>query len=121
MISSCDQHESNNGRDFPGIFIHPNFLTANESELLVNSVDSTWDDSQSGRRKKNYGPKINFKKKKIRVDCFNGFFHASDFVRMKLNDIEIIKDFKTIEECFLEYDAKRGSHIEPHMDDCWIW
>lgn len=41
--------------------------------------------------------------------------------REKLKTVECLKDFETIEECYLEYDEERGSHIDPHIDDCWVW
>mgnify|MGYP003513114887 FL=1 len=122
MVSNCDQHESSGGKDFPGIFILMNFISSSEAENLVKSVDDDcWDLSQSGRRKKNFGPKVNFKKKKLRIESFQGFSDYASFVRKRLNDVELIKNFQTIEECYLEYDVQRGSHIEPHLDDAWIW
>jgi alkylated DNA repair protein alkB family protein 4 len=80
-----------------------------------------WDDSQSGRRKQNFGPKVNFKKKKITRGNFNGFPAYTKFVQDKFKDIPVLSDFKTIELCFLEYEACKGASIDPHIDDCWIW
>lgn len=121
-IKNCQDHESREGRDFTGIYLLFDFLNEQEASKVVKSVDElTWDLSQSGRRKKNFGPKINFKKKKLRVEFFNGFCDSTQFIREKLNTVEFLKDFHTIEECFLEYEKSRGSHIEPHIDDCWIW
>lgn len=122
MITSCDEHQSIDGKEFSGVFVISDFLTVDEAENIVSNVDKgTWDLSQSGRRKKNFGPKINFKKKKLRVDNFQGFSDYSRFLRKRLNGVEITKDIQIIEECYLEYDKERGSHIEPHIDDCWIW
>lgn len=39
----------------------------------------------------------------------------------RFRNYEILKDFFTIEQCFLEYDPNRGASIDPHIDDCWIW
>lgn len=122
MMTNCDEHQLSDGKDFPGVFVLPNFISIQEAESIVKGIDeSSWDLSQSGRRKKNFGPKINFKKKKLRVDNFQGFSLCSKFLRKRLNEVEITKDIKIIEECYLEYDKERGSHIEPHIDDCWIW
>jgi DNA N6-methyl adenine demethylase len=118
VITSCDQH-SLDGLNFSGIFMLQNLLTSEDAKKIVSEVK--WDRSQSGRSKKNYGPKVNFKKRKLRLEFFEGFSECALEVRKRLNDVEIIKDFKIVEECFLEYDVARGSHIEPHMDDCWIW
>lgn len=121
VISSCDQHGDEVGKEFSGFYIQKNFLSEEESQAIVDSLD-VWDLSQSGRRKRNFGPKVNFKKKKIRTEFFNGFFESTKLLRERINrDVKILEDFKIIEECFLEYDQQRGSHIEPHIDDCWIW
>ncbi|KAG5671658.1 hypothetical protein PVAND_001848 [Polypedilum vanderplanki] len=122
-VLNCDEHElSSNGRKFSGLYLQQDFLTNSECSKIVHNVDeSLWDLSQSGRRKKNFGPKVNFKKKKLRPEFFQGFFSSSDFIREKLNKVDFLKDFKIVEECFLEYEESRGSHIEPHLDDCWIW
>lgn len=78
-----------------------------------------WDVSQSGRRKQNYGPKCNFKQRKLSKGNFNGFPRFSLFVQKKLN--QVLKDFYVIEQCSLEYDPEKGASIDPHIDDCWIW
>ena len=33
----------------------------------------------------------------------------------------ILQDFEPVEMCNLEYAMERGSHIDPHMDDAWLW
>ena len=35
--------------------------------------------------------------------------------------VPLLADYKTIEQCSLEYDPIRGASIEPHIDDCWVW
>lgn len=80
-----------------------------------------WEISQSGRRKQNYGPKCNFKKRKIQLGNFNGFPAYSKVVHDKFKTLPILRDFKVIEQCSLEYDPTRGASIDPHIDDCWIW
>lgn len=100
-----------------------NWLTDDEAATLVEGVDNDlgWDASQSGRRKRNNGPKVNFKKKKLAVGKFEGFPALTKFVRKRFVEVELLRDFETIEECYLEYELSRGAHIEPHIDDCWIW
>lgn len=121
-FKSCNEHESEDGRDFPGVYVY-DFLSSEESKQLVEGVDNLlgWDASQSGRRKKNFGPKVNFKKKKLSLGKFEGFPALTKFVRDRLKTVPILHDFEAVEECFLEYELARGSHIEPHIDDCWIW
>lgn len=83
--------------------------------------DIPWQASQSGRRKQNFGPKCNFKKRKLQLGSFNGFPKTTQFVQKKFEEIPLLHDFKTIEQCSLEYDSERGASIDPHVDDCWIW
>lgn len=121
IITDCSDHDKA-GLDFPGVLVEE-FLNEDESRHLLQDVDVNlgWDASQSGRRKKNFGPKVNFKKKKLSLGQFKGFPSVTGFVRERLKNISILEDFQTVEECFLEYDSSRGSHIDPHIDDCWIW
>ncbi|XP_018570128.1 alpha-ketoglutarate-dependent dioxygenase alkB homolog 4 [Anoplophora glabripennis] len=107
---------------FPGIYIDLNFLSDTEEKLLINDLDEIpWDLSQSGRRKQNFGPKCNFKKRKLRLGNFIGFPSSTKFVQDKFNSVPILKGFKTIEQCSLEYNPERGASIDPHVDDCWVW
>lgn len=100
-----------------------------------------WDVSQSGRRKQvcyiflisaitillqlnifqNFGPKCNFKKRRISMGNFNGFPLSTKFVQDRFEQIPTLKNFFTIEQCSLEYRPESGSSIDPHVDDCWIW
>ncbi len=70
----------------------------------------------------NYGPKCNFKKRKIKLGEFNGFPAFSEFVqRDKFPRVPLLSGYRTIEQCSLEYTTDRGASIEPHIDDCWVW
>lgn len=110
------------GINFPGVFVLENFLNEIEEDYLLKSIDNVpWDPSQSGRRKQNYGPKCNFKKKKIKLGDFHGFPLFSKFVQDRFKDVPILKNFFTIEQCSLEYNSKTGASIDPHIDDCWVW
>lgn len=33
----------------------------------------------------------------------------------------LLADFHPVEQCNLEYSPKRGSAIDPHLDDSWLW
>ncbi|CAD1477886.1 unnamed protein product, partial [Heterotrigona itama] len=70
---------------------------------------------------KNFGPKCNFKKKKLQLGAFSGFPKSTQFVQQKFSEIPVLNNFQTVEQCTLEYDPLRGASIDPHIDDCWIW
>ncbi|XP_055389442.1 alpha-ketoglutarate-dependent dioxygenase alkB homolog 4 [Condylostylus longicornis] len=115
-------NHSNDGIDFPGMLVQLNFLSVNEGEELTKSLDELpWCDSQSGRRKQNFGPKTNFKKRKLQNGNFNGFPISTKFCQDRFKEIELLKEFQTIEQCTLEYNPDKGASIDPHIDDCWVW
>lgn len=92
-------------------------------------VDSErWADSQSGRRKQDYGVSVNFKKRKVKIDKFTGLpSFAMEFLLPKWTSdgpnifIQMMDKFEAVELCNLDYAPERGAQIEPHLDDLWIW
>ncbi|KAG8450738.1 hypothetical protein GDO86_003132 [Hymenochirus boettgeri] len=80
-----------------------------------------WRLSQSGRRKQDFGPKVNFKKQKLKVGSFTGLPNFSQVLwqRMKLH--AVLEGFLPVEQCNLDYSSDRGSSIDPHFDDSWLW
>ncbi|RZF35459.1 hypothetical protein LSTR_LSTR014846 [Laodelphax striatellus] len=122
--SEHGNHPNHSGKsiNFPGVFIQLEFISQNECDELMNGLDSLpWDTSQSGRRKQNFGPKCNFKKRKLRAGNFGGFPASTRFIQDRFSTVDLLRDFQTIEQCSLEYDSDRGSSIDAHIDDCWIW
>lgn len=107
---------------FHGIYIKEDFLSEKEESQLINNIDQVpWVSSQGGRMKQDYGPKVNFKKRKIKCDAFTGLPNYSKGFYERMLTQDIMKDFKPVEMCNLDYDSKRGSLITPHYDDTWIW
>ncbi|KAI8121213.1 hypothetical protein FF38_02529 [Lucilia cuprina] len=116
------QHNRDESLALPGIYVKADFLTPTEGEEIMQRLDELpWCISQSGRRKQNYGPKTNFKKRKLQNGLFKGFPQTTRFIQDKFKNEELLKDFQTIEQCSLEYDPTKGASIDPHIDDCWIW
>lgn len=69
-----------------------------------------------------YGPKVNFKRQKVKLGSFDGLPPFSEWlVRRMQRDVEELRDFTSVELCNLDYSPERGSAIDPHMDDGWIW
>ena len=38
-----------------------------------------------------------------------------------MNSLKSLTDFSPVEVCHLEYCPMRGSSIDPHIDDTWLW
>jgi alkylated DNA repair protein alkB family protein 4 len=106
---------------FDGMYTKENFFKSNEEDLIVkNLFESKWIESQSGRKKQDYGPKINYKKKKINFDTVS-FPNYKSLLSKKIKEIKILEDFEIREIGNLLYSPELGSHIEPHIDHTWIW
>ncbi|KNH07733.1 alpha ketoglutarate dependent dioxygenase ABH4 [Perkinsela sp. CCAP 1560/4] len=158
--------DSSDAGTVPGLYVLPDILTPAEEQLLVSYFDGSFNDlqgvdsdcflnvdpqaviraaaapawviSQSGRRKQDYGPKVNFQKRKIKLgaECRP----VPHFLRRLLHRVSTasfgayttddalcetvqreMSSFHAIEMVALEYQPQRGSHIEPHFDDFWAW
>lgn len=107
-----------------GIYIQENFITYDEEQFLLSEINkSKWIESQSGRFKQDFGPKANFKQKKLKYSTFTGLPFYSQFLikRLQSCSFEAIRNFVPVELCNLRYEASRGACIEPHFDDFWLW
>ncbi len=58
---------------------------------------------------------------KLSLGRFEGFPAFTGFVQTKFESEPLLCDFKTVEQCSLEYDESKGASIDPHIDDCWVW
>lgn len=110
-------------KDFCGILVVKDFLTQEEEEDLVATIDSSpWAGSQEGRKKQDYGIKVNFKQRKAQLGHFTGL---PAFSRPLVDSMHVrvpeLTTFNPVELCNLEYCTERGSAITPHLDDSWIW
>ena len=64
---------------------------------------------------------MNFKKRKVKASVFSGLPAFSKMLVKRMNDSNYLDDFEPVELCNLEYTPERGSTIDPHLDDSWIW
>uniref|UniRef100_A0A8C5M6J4 AlkB homolog 4, lysine demethylase n=1 Tax=Leptobrachium leishanense TaxID=445787 RepID=A0A8C5M6J4_9ANUR len=107
---------------FPGVCLIQDFVTEDEERELVCLMDQEeWRPSQSGRRKQDFGPKVNFKKQKLKVGTFTGLPSFSQALWQRMKQHVVLEGFLPVEQCNLDYDSERGSAIDPHFDDSWLW
>lgn len=115
-------HMCGQGQPFHGIELYQNFISADEELALLHNLDQIpWETSQSGRRKQNFGPKANFKKRKVKLGSFAGFPACTKFIQDRFVSVPCLQDYKTVEQCSIEYRPETGARIDPHIDDCWVW
>ncbi|KAJ3589868.1 hypothetical protein NHX12_010709 [Muraenolepis orangiensis] len=107
---------------FPGVFLWEDFLSEEEEKALVRQMDKdVWILSQSGRKKQDFGPKVNFKKRKVRLGGFQGLPAISQALVERMVQEPLLAGFQPVEQCNLNYHPERGSSIDPHLDDSWLW
>ena len=69
-----------------------------------------------------FGPKVNFKKKKLKSGSFSGLPKFSQFIVERLQKgVSQLEKFHPVELCNLDYCPERGASIDPHIDDTWLW
>ena len=101
----CDYHEySYDDFGFDGLFTKQ-FLSEKEEQFLLEKIEKeNFVESQSGRRKVDYGPKVNFKKKKMKIGNFKGLpSYFKPFVE-RFKSYEWLNNFEPVELNILEYD-----------------
>ena len=126
LNSQCPHHNDIGNSDiaFPldGIYLVSDFVNEIEENDLINYIDNDrWIPSQSGRLKQDFGIKINFKKQTIKTKYFTGMPLYSKYIIERLQTHRLLENFQSVELCHLDYRSQRGSHIDPHIDDVWIW
>lgn len=52
---------------------------------------------------------------------FRGLPSFSREVVRRMGLYPILEDFQPVEQCNLDYCPERGSAIDPHLDDAWLW
>ncbi|XP_004448347.1 alpha-ketoglutarate-dependent dioxygenase alkB homolog 4 [Dasypus novemcinctus] len=107
---------------FPGVTLIEDFVSREEEAEMVRLMDrDPWKLSQSGRRKQDYGPKVNFRKQKLKIADFTGLPSFSQETVRRMGLYPGLEDFRPVEQCNLDYCPERGSAIDPHLDDSWLW
>ncbi|XP_028400446.1 alpha-ketoglutarate-dependent dioxygenase alkB homolog 4-like [Dendronephthya gigantea] len=120
---TCSKHDCIFQIMVSGITVIEDFITKSEEEFMVEEIEKfPWRVSQSGRQKQDFGPKVNFKKKKLKTGNFTGLPSFIQFIVKRIHkDILQLHDFHPIELCNLDYSPERGAAIDPHIDDTWLW
>ncbi|KAL2297274.1 hypothetical protein Nmel_016570, partial [Mimus melanotis] len=107
---------------FPGVFLVEEFISEDEECEIVGLMDrDDWKPSQSGRKKQDYGPKVNFKKQRLKAGSFTGLPSFSRKIVAQMKACAVLSGFLPVEQCNLDYRPERGSAIDPHFDDWWLW
>lgn len=80
-----------------------------------------WNKRKLNLSLQDFGPKVNFKKKKVRIGSFSGLPPVSQKLVLRMQQEPCLAGFRPVEQCNLDYHPQRGSAIDPHLDDSWLW
>ena len=123
----CEGHtemqEVQNWPPLSGLHLIRDFIDDNMVAKYFDSrAESLWKDSHGGRRKLDFGPQANFKKKKVKIGDFRGFDPET---RCLIDAVKCAPCFSTpfrvVEISTLDYNPEKGANLDPHVDDEWIW
>jgi alkylated DNA repair protein alkB family protein 4 len=91
-----------------GIVLECDIIDEQEEMDMVCRMDraGNWLPSQSGRRKQDHGPKVNFKHRKLRCAAFAGLpdYGRRMLQRMRERVPTVLDDYVPFELCNLEYE-----------------
>ena len=119
---------------FFGVRVHPDFVSETEAAALLEQIEaSPLVPAQSGKGKQHFGPRINFNKRKLRADRFEGLpsyaheieraarrrladgLHPSEADREALE--RALAEYTTTDAFVLRYREAELSNLDFHVDD----
>lgn len=133
FLTECAAHGASQPADeLEGLILFPKFISEEYESQLVAFLDATpsrfegWKVSQSGKNKQDFGPQPNFKKKKVKVsESFVGvpqeYKALGERVEFAASDVGESGPFQIAQYSALEYLPETKSHLNPHIDDTWLW
>lgn len=133
-----DQQVAPHTPAFRGLCIIREFLSVDAAETLLREIEeSPFSLAQSGKSKQHYGAKINFNKRRINPDPFEGFppyVHpleekmkeavraaTSDSSESEVARTRAVDDFVATDAFVLRYDAADRSNLDFHIDDLFAY
>merc|ERR1719221_1781711 len=110
---------------FVGFELLPDIVpdVAAEAALLREIDMHPWQESQSGRRKQDFGPRANFKRQRLKIPIeWRGLpRYAHQLLTRLCTECQGLKNFEVAEYLALEYSAARSANHAFHIDDTWLW
>jgi alkylated DNA repair protein alkB family protein 4 len=123
--------------DFQGVRVFRDFLSVSESDHLIQEfAQAEFKNAQSGKRKRHYGPKFNFNKKKINADGFRGLPRYATDIEDRVRAVAVLptarsirddglhaalSSFETTDLFILQYREKMASNLDFHIDDTFAY
>ncbi|CBZ26046.1 conserved hypothetical protein [Leishmania mexicana MHOM/GT/2001/U1103] len=130
-IKSCADHHGAMATSITisGLAVFQDALPEEDETAVIRFLDDShpfppWKESQSGRRKQDYGPRRNFKKKKVKVADIPAMplvFEPIFSVISSMTETFTGKAYRIAEVSALEYMEGKMSNFDPHVDDTWLW
>lgn len=131
LLPSCDKHNDIEASSLriDGLHVFKDILTREEEQRIIHFLDNPqpfpeWKESQSGRRKQDFGPRRNFKKRKVKpaeIPAMPKAFQPVLAVIVSKTEQCTCQSYQVAEISALEYTEGNLSNFDPHVDDTWLW
>ena len=119
---------------FSGVRVHPDFVSEAEARSLLEEIEATpLVRAQSGKWKQHFGPRINFNKRKLSANRFEGlprYAHAIESAARRVLDEgphpsdadhrtleRALAEYTTTDTFVLRYRQAERSNLDFHVDD----
>lgn len=118
---------------FSGLIVWRDFVTEAEAARLLDDVESRpFEPAQSGKGKQHFGPRVNFRKRRMRVRGFEGLPGWAHALERRVRErvareprvpglTRALDAFVTTDAFVLRYEPARASNLDPHVDDTWAY
>lgn len=124
--------------EFGGIRVYPDALSPAEARALLARIDAgAFQPSQSGKQKQHFGPRVNFLRRRMNADRFEGLpdwaAPLEQRLRQRVADDRAgdpadlarcraaLAAFETTDVFVLRYRAEEQSNLDFHVDDLFAY
>jgi alkylated DNA repair protein alkB family protein 4 len=120
--------------DFEGVHVFEELVTPAEADRLLAAIEEQpFRPAQSGKQKQHYGARVNFNKRKVRAEGFEGlpdwagWLEARTRARLGLPSHGAValgramQSFRTTDVFVLRYREQARSNLDFHVDDTFAY
>ena len=115
--------------DFEGVRVFQDFVSEAEAVQLLAEIERTpFAPAQSGKQKQHFGPRMNFRKRKMNAKGFDGLPRYAHWLEARLRvraaDAGLraaLVPWVTTDAFVLRYLEAECSNLDPHVDDLWAY
>lgn len=129
-LPACEAHDFDlesqrvpTAPDFTGVRVLRDAVDEASAAALLACIErDPWRPAQSGKLKQHFGPKVSFKRRRLRLGGFEGL---PDYIRaiesLARESFAVAVGFETTDAFVLRYEPERQSNLDLHADDTFAY